>query len=669
VKYLVLLSFIYSSFSNAAWLSSDTTDSEVKTWLKHADIVNTDLTKKQLDRYRDQVDKLKDVNYEVADDLAKQRIKVLLKQGLTCSGNDKIKVGKKLVSVYKYDKALMAALSESSDLSEDCKNITLREYMKFKYKQKDPLISRLCKKKPCPLIKKMKTIFEDNVASLIFDSYGTADKTAYCSARNKINKKTSISDLLESYERINKCTPLKMDEVKVMNGYLNGVTQKYSVEQKSSMSYKATFNIDFGNESITNEDGTVTSGNIMRDRINKCLDEANPHMKDASGRKMELSVIAPEEANKIAKYKRPPVINIGLKKEKSRANNLNYPVDITCGTIVHELLHLTGLFDEYEETAKGTYVHTETGEVIEHHSSSTQAPENRKEYEYTADFNHCRSIPQNNSIMGNHYTAYSHLIPKQGINCKCGTNNSYVGDKENPPDEIELERRRVDNESDRQKCIRRLNKISDKTKQLYASSYSIAKEHTIFRHRNSLAPPKCSIDGSKSEFNKVKSSTDLQRMKLFTKPIRADGKMTYTKSRFELLNDRGPLGLISKFTHSCDCSGDQQKNCDTYEQQINDVISNVNTAGTNYCPTGMTVTTSTEINREKGKYNFKRPSSAVKKDFLRPAHFERIIQGSCLEKTKKYIECGKYTYIKNNEECPERPNYCKDEALWLDSIE
>jgi hypothetical protein len=648
VKYLVLLSIIYCSYSSAGWFSSDTTDAEVKNWLKHVNLKTSNLSEKELDKYRDQVDKLKNANYEVHDDLIQQKIKVLLGQGLTCSGDDKIKVDEDLISVYSYDRAFMNALSEVSNLSEDCKNTTLKEYMKFKYKKKDPLKSKLCKKKECHLIEKMKEIFEDNVATLIFNSYGERDKQAYCSIRKKITRKSSIVDLLESYEQINECAPLKIGESKKVDGQLGYVTQRYSIEKVDSNKFRATFNIDFGDISVSMTDGNTVSPEDMYQEVNDCLATTSPFMKDEDGRQLELKVVSPGEAQQIAAYKRPSVVKVTLEPETSRAHSKAYPVGIKCSTIIHELLHLAGLFDEYEETATGIYIHTDTGTIVNSDDKeSIEKDDLNNNYKFKASYNDCRSISEAVSIMGDSHIAYDEIVPKTRI-CSC---NKHEGIYE--------------------ECIRDLSKVSIKTKEKFSKSsgYKVKDTLDIDSAYNSFLNS-CEVSNDPSK--RILIESELNEFKYFSSPEILSDTLEFRKNTLNIINTAG-VGLITPYSYKCDCTGENKSKCSDIKNIITQANNNKELVGVNKCPSFMTAVrtdftrTIKDIQLKPSQLMVTHSKNKKYAPMLRKAHFERIIEGTCTEKVKKYSTCAEFAYINVNVSCLDRPEYCKDESQWLDS--
>ncbi|MEH0860607.1 hypothetical protein [Halobacteriovorax sp. DPLXC-1] len=78
--------------------------------------------------------------------------------------------------------------------------------------------------------------------------------------------------------------------------------------------------------------------------IKSCYETKGSNLVDGAGRKLSLRLW-----DKSTRVDKPPKVNIGLQGRGARSNSRNYAVDLSCGTVVHEALHLMGLVDEYEE--------------------------------------------------------------------------------------------------------------------------------------------------------------------------------------------------------------------------------------------------------------------------------------------------------------------------------
>jgi hypothetical protein len=81
-------------------------------------------------------------------------------------------------------------------------------------------------------------------------------------------------------------------------------------------------------------------------RANTCLSNMHPHLKGPDGHFIKLKLISEPENSAPGVN----IINVKNDFEGIRANDALYSPLSSCATILHEVLHLTGLVDEYSET-------------------------------------------------------------------------------------------------------------------------------------------------------------------------------------------------------------------------------------------------------------------------------------------------------------------------------
>jgi hypothetical protein len=136
------------------------------------------------------------------------------------------------------------------------------------------------------------------------------------------------------------------------------VEQYFTLKRVDSDSYELYINYDFKLQKNYKTDGASSLqvfGNYKK-RIQECFDQHQDLLKDEKGRSLRLYVYNEKRDLKIT---RPKAVSINLlwaTNEKFRANSRNYNHEITCETLIHEGLHLTGLVDEYEETQMKTMI-------------------------------------------------------------------------------------------------------------------------------------------------------------------------------------------------------------------------------------------------------------------------------------------------------------------------
>ncbi len=135
--------------------------------------------------------------------------------------------------------------------------------------------------------------------------------------------------------------------------------------------------------------------------VNQCLELYKSFLKGPEGETLSIRV-----GNK--EYPPPTVIDILPKG--TRAHSEGYSEDIDCPTVLHEVLHLLGLADEYPEKTSGFIADRETGEV-------TFVEENPEFEGYD-----CRAVTVRESIMYNHWEAVQAvLVPNRSkqLTCVC----------------------------------------------------------------------------------------------------------------------------------------------------------------------------------------------------------------------------------------------------------
>lgn len=157
-----------------------------------------------------------------------------------------------------------------------------------------------------------------------------------------------IEDILTKItddKEVAKCAELKPGEFKVFskensNYYTTG---NYLLRRKDNGDYQAVLNVNFKKGS-----GSVSSQEMM-ERSKNCLAMASPFMKGPDGRKIEVSVMTPDEIKALPSDARPNKYDISIEGPQHGTNAASYAESVNCATITHEMFHLLGLCDEYQE--------------------------------------------------------------------------------------------------------------------------------------------------------------------------------------------------------------------------------------------------------------------------------------------------------------------------------
>ncbi|HVK61469.1 MAG TPA: hypothetical protein VM432_07965, partial [Bdellovibrionales bacterium] len=127
----------------------------------------------------------------------------------------------------------------------------------------------------------------------------------------------------------------------------------YVLTRTRAKHYKLEFNIDFvetnlqrGLTNLVNPGSSSPPEAAMKARVKSCLRELNPLLKGPNGQSLELSLIDPVRTD--GNY-RTIRADIEIAERGFRSHSRKYAADINCLAVVHELLHLAGLVDEYQE--------------------------------------------------------------------------------------------------------------------------------------------------------------------------------------------------------------------------------------------------------------------------------------------------------------------------------
>lgn len=196
-----------------------------------------------------------------------------------------------------------------------------------------------------------------------------------------------------------RCQPLEAGQSRVVNlKFYDSPTKasaKYRVARISPSEYEVTINPVFRDLRMAREEDEAFQGRF-RKRIQACLNFANRAMIGPNGQKLKLAIapLGTDEAE-------VPPVEIGVYSAKggevTRNSSLKYKEDIDCPTMVHEMMHLLGLCDEYKEEWMGKKVAPD-GTILTPEDGSSK---------YAYD---CRAVGPDESIMSDNFKAFSNLL-------------------------------------------------------------------------------------------------------------------------------------------------------------------------------------------------------------------------------------------------------------------
>jgi len=171
-------------------------------------------------------------------------------------------------------------------------------------------------------------------------------KILECKPEDDLKPITDILSNLEDTKKVEKCKDLAPGEHKVFKKESSDYygTGHYLLKRSKEGNYQAVVNVNF------KTGGGAVSPQEMMDRSKNCLNMASPYLKGPDGKTLQFSVLTPEESQKLPNDERPQPYEVKIEPVGYGTNAGAYAQDVDCGTITHEMLHLLGLCDEYEET-------------------------------------------------------------------------------------------------------------------------------------------------------------------------------------------------------------------------------------------------------------------------------------------------------------------------------
>lgn len=208
----------------------------------------------------------------------------------------------------------------------------------------------------------------------------------------------SMNKIMESIIEQFSCLPIKEGEKGARLVDLGPTESKSGIEQKykltrSGNTYNVGLNLEFSPRGRYDDKLNL----MYQQRVNRCLKESNKYLKGPGGKKINIYLYE----RKKHRGRSPTPVQIFIENNKFRSHSYAWNKNIDCSAIVHELLHLMGLCDEYQETA--------TGYVFDEETRS------RKLVDAAAQFPayDCRSLGPEDSIMSDHVRAFASV--KKGV--------------------------------------------------------------------------------------------------------------------------------------------------------------------------------------------------------------------------------------------------------------
>ena len=239
--------------------------------------------------------------------------------------------------------------------------------------------------------------FSDLVGLAYEDEVLTTEAQANCLecvSENGNEMLKTMSDLLKALNESSQCLDLNPGEEKtVYSG--TGRHRSYTVKRTQDGNYSVPLTLEFFPDK--DYEGPVSKEEVpdyYMDKVQKCIKQANQKMLGPNGKRLRIAI---NKASKTDKCNANKTHRISIGSPYHRSNSGKYASDIDCPVVTHEILHLLGLCDEYQEKSSGFLVNAETGKV-EWVNSPWEKP--MAEGDVFQPAYDCR-IAQTNSIMSN----------------------------------------------------------------------------------------------------------------------------------------------------------------------------------------------------------------------------------------------------------------------------
>ena len=499
--------------------------------------------------------------------------------------------------LFNYDNAVSSVLPFfQEDATQGCARTFLEEYITEKIKAGDH---------------KNNPLFDQNVKALTDAIFGEDEfNLQACLAEGLIPEdgvKQKLTDLLDNIEQATACSDLKPGSTKLVRakGYANGA--HFALKRIDDKKLEATIALKFEKGNAY----TPELANTLFNRTKSCINNVNSYLKSPNGEELKINIIDEEENNKRAPSERPLTRSIAVNNADARSHSLGYESDIDCETIIHEIMHLLGLVDEYHETIK-------------------EGGKERAKYQ-------CRAVAEVDSLMASHWKKFDDVT---GIENECSCEDDFC--------------RRIIN-SDDQKLIdiytQDFWQLLDQRSNL--CEYERVKTHFLTTSRMKSLP-----------FYDIESDDENGMVIKHTNIFKGRNESFFgTVYQFKCRACQNPKECeeLENFKRKLqNKSPNRKRYCPEGSSLVEQSHLPIEKAGKN----GVKA-----IN-----FNTFKMSSAAKNpggSLLHPAHFAKIKYTSCNSKVKKYTACSRFAGNLSTEPdaCAGRPDYCEDTSQWLLSDE
>ncbi|MCK6598219.1 MAG: hypothetical protein L6Q37_07625 [Bdellovibrionaceae bacterium] len=224
-----------------------------------------------------------------------------------------------------------------------------------------------------------------------------------------INVPAEINRLKEVVDQAQRCLPIAKGETRVVDSLANSnVPNNYAITRTNENNYRVDLKLEFAREDHDVSDDDVSQ---LKKNVDLCLQTINQKLTGPNGEHLEIQVNNPNASKNLIPN------SISLYRNVVRKDSFKWTPFIDCQTMTHEMMHLVGLVDEYQEKSCGFIIHPLTGKRSE---LQDDKPAQLNGNKYITAFD-CRSEGPKNSIMSNHYEAMRDTFggTKEYDRCTC----------------------------------------------------------------------------------------------------------------------------------------------------------------------------------------------------------------------------------------------------------
>lgn len=155
--------------------------------------------------------------------------------------------------------------------------------------------------------------------------------------------------------------PVKVGQVKKFTRPRSwtGLSSSHALKRISNTHYQAILNLNFLDNGVAETPAAIR----MREQVTQCIQIANSKIRGPGEEILEIKIIDPVSAKGMPQAEVPERLDINVLPPNRPSNMLNFST-MDCANITHEIFHMMGLVDEYDDSLRSTSGTQETCRII-----------------------------------------------------------------------------------------------------------------------------------------------------------------------------------------------------------------------------------------------------------------------------------------------------------------